>query len=111
MTTGLWPALLAALLGSAGRGGLHDGSGSASLGELRRGLSDAAASVDSFLGSHALYWWLGFICFVAVGEYGYFGQISLSTGKFRKFPSEMSGVAVTCSLHALGCIFHTSRVS
>ena len=64
MTTGLWPALLAALLGSAGRGGLHDGSGSWS--EL--GLQGGADLLVSLTGPHALYWWMGILCFIVLGE-------------------------------------------
>ena len=63
MTTGLWPALLAALWG-----GLHDGSGSGrgSIGGLTFSHGDGKVMIASFTGAQAFYWWMGIICFIAL---------------------------------------------
>lgn len=66
MSTSLWPALLAAVVGG-GRGVMEDGGSSStaasSLGPIQ---SLLALSV---LGEHALYWWIAILSFVGLGEF------------------------------------------
>ena len=60
MTAGLWPALLAALLG---RAGLHEAGGRSSEGQLLLGWTTAAVT-----GQNAVYCWIGLLCFVLLGK-------------------------------------------
>lgn len=62
MSTSLWPALLAAVLGGSSGSSESSSSWSRALRPIQ------AALYLSVLGEHALYWWIGIVCFVALGE-------------------------------------------
>lgn len=64
MSTSLWPALLAAVLGGGGRAALEDEQ---QLGGSMHPVQHLLAL--SLLGEHALYWWMGILCFVGLGGF------------------------------------------
>lgn len=70
MSTSLWPALLAAVLG--GRQHQHQQQQQEEqqmMMQQERALHPIQALLYlSVLGEHALYWWIGIVCFVALGE-------------------------------------------
>lgn len=85
MSTSLWPALLAAIVGGGGGGGrpaVEEGGMGSSMGPIQ---SLLALSV---LGEHALYWWIGLLCFIGLGRSS---CLSISFHPFRH--SEFAGYA------------------
>lgn len=69
MSTSLWPALLAAVLGGGSGGGGGSSRAGGVMEEQERTFNPVQALLyHSVLGEHALYWWIGIVCFVALGE-------------------------------------------